>query len=119
MSASQQLWGLLFRICSRVLRGEPRPPSVLRNHTNLPVFLVVALGLSLLCNFALKESSAQASRTLGPAATLREAQELVARHPEEAALHSRLGELYLMQRNYKRALFHFREASRLGELYGE
>ena len=83
------------------------------------VFLALALGLSLICNLALKESSAHASRLLGSAATLREAQEMVAKSPEEPALHSRLGELYLQQRSYKRAMFHFREASRLSELYGE
>lgn len=111
--------GFLFQVACRALRGEQRSPSILRNNTNLPVFLVLALGLSLVCNFVLKESSAQASRWLGPAATLQEAQELVARNPEEPALHSHLGELYSQRRNYKRAMFHFREASRLSELYGE
>ncbi len=115
----QRVRGFLVQLISQALRGEQRPPSVLRNNTNLPVFLALALGLSLVCNFALKESTAQASRLLGPAATLRDAQELLARNPEEPVYHSRLGELYFQQRNYKRAMFHFRESSRLSELYGE
>lgn len=116
---AQRARGFLFQVACRALRGEQRSPSILRNNTNLPVFLVLALGLSLICNFALKESSAQASRSVGAVATLQEAQELVARNPQEPALHSQLGELYMQRRNYKRAMFHFREASRLSELYGE
>lgn len=108
-----------FQIFDRAFRGESRPPSILRNNTNLPVFLALALGLSLVCNLALRESSAHASRPLGSAATLREAQEQVAKNPEEPASHSRLGELYMQQRNFKRAMFHFREAGRLSDLYGE
>jgi cytochrome c-type biogenesis protein CcmH/NrfG len=103
----------------RFFRGEERAPSILRNNTNLPVFLVLALGISLLCNFTLKESSAQASRYLSPAASIREVQALLAQNPDDPALHSRLGELYLQQRNYKRAMFYFRESSRLSELYGD
>jgi len=119
VSLRQRVPGFLAHLIYGLFRGEQRPPSILRNNTNLPVFLALALGLSLVCNFVLKESSAQASRVLGPAATLQEAQELVARNPEEPSLHSRVGELYLQQRNFKRAMFHFREASRLSELYGE
>ncbi len=115
----QRTRNFLLQLLLRALGGEQRPPSILRNNTNLPVFLVLALGLSLVCNFALKENTAQASRLLGPAATLNEAQELLARNPEDPALHSRMGELYLQQRNYKRAMFHFRESGRLSDLYGE
>ncbi len=116
---THKVLGFLVRLICRLFRGESRPPSILRNNTNLPVFLALAVGLSLICNFALKESSAQASRLLGPAATLSEAQEMVSRNPDDPSLHSRLGELYLQQRNYKRAMFHFRESSRLSDLYGE
>jgi len=115
----QPAGGFLFQLLVRLFRGERRPPSILRNNTNLPVFLVLALGLSLVCNFALRESSAHASRAMGPVATLQEALNLLAQDPQNPAVHSHLGELYMRERNYKRAMFHLREASRLGEVFGE
>ena len=115
----QRAAGFLGDLVIRVFRGEQRSPSILRNNTNLPVFLALAVGISLICNFALKENTVQASRFLGSAATLKATQELVARHPEDPSLHSRLGELHLQQNNLKRAMFHFRESTRLNELFGE
>lgn len=115
----QKLTGIATWMLIRVLRGEKRPPSILRNNTNLPVFLAIALLITLVCNFALRENTAQASRYLGPAASIRQVQALLARDPDNAELHSQLGELYVQQHNYRRAMFHLREASRLAELYGE
>jgi len=115
----RQLNRFLGRLIVRLLRGEERSPSILRNNTNLPVFLGIALGISIICNFALKENSAQASRYASPASNLHDLQAMIARNPDDAELHSRLGELYLQQRNFKRAMFHFRESSRLTDLYGE
>jgi hypothetical protein len=111
--------GTLGRLALWLLGGSQQPRSILRNHTNLPVFLAMAAGIALMCNFVLKESSVQASRFLGPQANLAEVQALVSRNPQDAALHSRLGELYLQERNFKRAMFHFRESSRLSDLYGD
>lgn len=118
-SLFRRLGNLLFHLVGRLLRGESRPPSILRNNTNLPAFLAVALLISLICNFVLKENSAQASRFLGAGANLRVVLVQLARDPDNAELHSQLGELYAQQHNYRRAMFHFREASRLTEIYGE
>jgi cytochrome c-type biogenesis protein CcmH/NrfG len=108
---------LLFALRNAI--GGGRPSSVLRNNTNLPMFFALALALSLACNFALRESSAHASRFSSPTAGVEDLQELLARNPDDPALHSRLGELHMQQRNYRRAMFHFRESSRLNDLYGE
>jgi hypothetical protein len=110
---------ILGRLAARLFGGSRQPRSILRNHTNLPVFLAMATGIALMCNFVLKENSVQASRFLGPQANIEEVQALVSRNPQDAALHSRLGELYLQERNFKRAMFHFRESSRLSDLYGD
>lgn len=115
----RRVTGTLGRVALRLASGKPQPQSILRNHTNLPVFLAMAVGIALMCNFILKENSVQASRFLGPQANLEEVQRLVARNPEDAAMHSRLGELHLQERNFKRAMFHFREASRLSNLFGD
>lgn len=119
LSPWQKLTKIATRMLIRVLRGEKRPPSILRNNTNLPVFLAIALLITLVCNFALRENTAQASRYPGPAASIRHVQALLSRDPDNAELHSQLGELYVQQHNYRRAMFHLREASRLTELYGE
>lgn len=118
-TAFPPLFRVLGRSLSRLLVGESRPPSILRNNTNLPLFFLGALALSLVCNFALRQSSAQASRYLAPATTTGEVLELVRQNPEDPELHSHLGELYLQQRDFKRAMFHLREASRLGHLADE
>lgn len=115
VSALRRIAGFFVRL----LRRPNRKPSILRNDTNLPALLALALLLSVVCNFALKESSAQASRYSNPAANLRAVLAQVARDPDNADLHSQLGELYMQQHNFRRAMFHFREASRLAELYGE
>ena len=115
----RSLFGRCAGVLSCLRRERREPPSVLRNNTNLPVFLAIALSLSLVCNLVLRESSAQASRHSGAMTTIDEVRKLVADNPDDAGLHSRLGELYVQQRNFKRAMFHFRESSRLLELYGE
>lgn len=115
----QKVTGIAAWLLIRILRGEKRQPSILRNNTNLPVFLIIALLISLVCNFVLRENTAQASRYLGPAASIRQVLAQIARDPDNAELHSELGELYVQQHNYRRAMFHLREAGRLTELYGE
>lgn len=119
VALSRQALQLLGRLAVRLLRGESRPPSVLRNNTNLPMFLAGALALSLLCNFALRQSSAQASRYQAPASTTSEVLQLLRENPDNPVLHSQLGELYLQQREFKRAMFHLREASRLSHFADE
>ena len=115
----RQLMWRLTGIVAGVCGGRRGPTSVLRNNTNLPLFVVIALGLSLLCNLVLRESSAQASRHSEAITTIEDVRTLVAKDPDDPGLHSRLGELYVQQHNFKRAMFHFRESTRLLELYGE
>lgn len=98
----------------------PRPPvSILRSQTNLPLFLLVALLLMLVCNFTLKETSAHASRPLGPKASIEEIQRLIRLNPDDYTLHSQIAELYFGQRQYRKSMFHLQEAGRLVERYGE
>ena len=102
--------------CLSRLRASEAPPSILRNNTNLPVFLVLAIGISLVCNFALKESSAQASRYLSATATLQDVRTLLANSPDDPSLHLRLADLYTQQGDYRKALFHYSEFNRLSAL---
>ncbi|HAV64146.1 MAG TPA: hypothetical protein DCY13_17495 [Verrucomicrobiales bacterium] len=113
IAAPQPLRRLAGWLSGCIVRRQTAPPSILRNNTNLPLFLVGALALSLVCNFALKQSSAQASRYLTPGASIEEMRQQLRENPDSAALHSNLGELYMLQQQYKRAMFHLQEASRL------
>ncbi|GEM_PF-2061854 len=100
-------------------RCETRPRSILRNQTNLPVFLAIALALSVVCNIALRQNTAEASRPLGALVSIQQVLTLVRENPEDYELHSRLGELYFQDRQFKRAMFHLVEANRLIERFGE
>ncbi len=100
-------------------RRKAQTKSILRNQTNLPAFLLIALALSLLCNFALRQNTVEASRPLGTTASIEKVLNLMRQHPDDYELHSQLGELYFQERKYKRAMFHLAEASRLIELFGE
>ena len=104
---------------ARLFSARQQSKSILRNQTNLPAFLAVALGLSLLCNFTLRENTAEASRPIGTGASIEQVLILVRANPDDYELHSRLGELYYLNRQYKRAMFHLAESSRLMERFGE
>jgi len=100
-------------------RNETRTKSILRNQTNLPAFLLIALGVSLLCNFTLRQSSAEASRPVGTRASIERVLNLMRQNPDDYELHSQLGELYYRDRKYRRAMFHLAEANRLIERFGD
>ena len=109
----------VLKDCLNLFRREPQSKSILRNQTNLPMFFAIALGLSLLCNFTLRENTAEASRANSSRATIEQVWDLVRKNPDDAEQHSRLGELYFKERKLKRAMFHFAESSRLIELHGD
>jgi len=109
----------LAKSVATLFRPSPQSKSILRNQTNLPAFLVIALGLSLLCNFTLRQNSAEASRPIGSIVSIEQVLNLIRQNPDDYELHSQLGELYYQQRNYKRAMFHLAEASRLVERFGD
>jgi hypothetical protein len=112
----------LFQVLNNFLgrfRCETRPRSILRNQTNLPAFLAIALALSVVCNIALRQNTAEASRPLGARVSIQQVLNLVRENPDDYELHSRLGELYFQDRQFRRAMFHLAEASRLIERLGE
>ena len=110
-----RLAGRFVTACSRA----SQPKSILRNQTNLPAFVLIALGLSLLCNITLRQSSAEASRPIGSSVSLEQMLNLVRQNPDDYELHTQLGERYFEQREYRRAMFHLAEASRLIERSGD
>jgi cytochrome c-type biogenesis protein CcmH/NrfG len=99
--------------------GRKQPKSILRNQTNLPAFFVIALVLSLVCNFALRQSTLEASRPVGTKASIEQLRDCLKKNPQDYELHSQLGELYFQDRQFKRAMFHLSEVNRLIERYGE
>lgn len=119
MAGSRGHFSRFFKKLISLFRSSPQSKSILRNQTNLPMFLMMALGLSLLCNFTLRENSAEASRPISAQATLEKVLHSVRQNPDDHELHSLLGELYYRERNFKRAMFHLAESSRLIERYAE
>lgn len=100
----QQLW--------RWISGGRKPRSVLASHINLPFWIASSLALSLVCNFALRENTAQAARLMGSHVSVTELQELLRQMPDSYVLHVRLGDAYAEEGNFRRAMFHFQEANR-------
>ena len=93
------------------VRAERR--SILRNQTNLPMFVAVALGLVLLCNFALRENTAEASRPMTTEESIEQLQDQIRQSPDDPNLHSEIADLYIVAKNYRRAMFHLEESTRL------
>ena len=118
-SAEDQLPLRLQKVAAGWFRRRALPKSILRNQTNLPAFLLIALALSLLCNLALRQNTVEASRPIGTSASIEKVLNLVRHHPEDYELHAQLGKLYFQDHKYKRAMFHLAESSRLIELFGE
>ena len=96
-----------------------QPKSILRNQTNLPMFFAIALGLSVLCNFTLRENTAEASRPMGVADSIEHLRARIRMEPDDYQLHSLIAESYLREKNFKRAMFHLTESARLIERFGE
>ena len=114
--------GLSLQFVIRFLRclSIQRPPkSSLRNQTNLPMFFVIALGLSILCNFTLRQNTAEASRAIGMDVSIEQLQARIRMEPDDYELHSLIAELYARERKFKRAMFHLTESARLMERFGE
>lgn len=114
-SGPENLWNSILRF----INVRSQPGSILRNQTNLPMFLVMALGLSVLCNFTLRENTAEASRPIGTSASIERVRAAIRQTPEDYELHTRIAELYIQEKNYRRAMFHFAESTRLIDLFGE
>ena len=107
---------------SHILGGfftRREPKSILQNQTNLPMFFVIALGLSILCNFTLRENTAEASRPAGMEVSIEQLRARIRMEPDDYQLHSLIAELYLREKNFRRAMFHLTESSRLIERFGE
>lgn len=97
----------------RWISGESKTRSVLASHINLPFWVAASLMLSLVCNFALRENTAQAARLMGSHVSVAELQVLLRQMPDSYLVHVRLGDAYAEEGNYRRAMFHFQEANRV------
>src|SRR5690606_15694840 len=62
----------MFQRAFRACFAPAKRRSIVRSQTNLPAFLVVALSLAILCNVALRQSNAEASRLLSGNATIKQ-----------------------------------------------